>query len=121
MAPAGAPSVTGTAPPSTTCRVTWVTWAVTCTVPVSPQGRSTVGCAGHGVLGGRVLHPRHPLSRLQLCPPCPAACSTLTAENAVEANKLSNNYNVGGCGMGGGTHRCSWMAVIRFLFLPATL
>lgn len=39
--------------------------------------------------------------------------TTLTAENAVEANKLSNNYKVGG-----GTHGCSWRAVMGFNFLP---
>lgn len=55
----------------------------------------------------------------EVCESC-VLKTTLTAENAVEANKLSNNYKVGGCGMGGGTHRCSWMAVIHFLFLPGT-
>lgn len=39
--------------------------------------------------------------------------TTLTAENAVEANKLSNNYKVGG-----GTHGCSCRAVMGFNFFP---
>lgn len=39
--------------------------------------------------------------------------TTLTAENAVEANKLSNNYKVGG-----GTHGCSGRVVMGFHLLP---
>ena len=42
------------------------------------------------------------------------------AENATEANKLSDDSKVGGCGMGGGTHGCCWMAVMGFVFLPST-
>ncbi|KAI1239561.1 hypothetical protein IHE44_0012687 [Lamprotornis superbus] len=42
----------------------------------------------------------------EVCESC-VVKTTLTAENAVEANKLSNNYKVGG-----GTHGCSWRAVM---------
>ncbi|PKK22070.1 hypothetical protein A306_00000161 [Columba livia] len=50
----------------------------------------------------------------EVCESC-VVKTTLTAENAVEANKLSNNYKVGGCGTGGGTHGCSWMVLVSFL------
>lgn len=124
-APAGAPCATGTAPPSTTCRVTW---AATCTVPMSPQ----VGWRWDGLCAAFRGGPARCVT-----PVCPAAVSppscqqhseevcescvvktTLTAENAVEANKLSNNYKVGGHGTGGGTHGCSWAVLVSFLFLP---
>ncbi|KGL91670.1 hypothetical protein N301_07999, partial [Charadrius vociferus] len=52
----------------------------------------------------------------EVCESC-VVKTTLTAENVVEANKLSNNYKVGAHGMGGGTHGCSWVAVMGFLFL----
>lgn len=107
--PVGAPSVTVTVLPSTMCRVTW---AATSTIPVAMQ----VGCAG---LGGGALGVPCSVSPL-FCPLSPAVSSplccqqhseevcescvvktTLTAENAVEANKLSNNYKVG-------SHRAGW-------------
>lgn len=106
--PVGAPSVIVTVLPSTMCRVTW---AATSTIPVAMQ----VGCAG---LGGALGVPCS-VSPL-FCPLSPAVSSplccqqhseevcescvvktTLTAENAVEANKLSNNYKVG-------SHRAGW-------------
>lgn len=84
---------------------------------------------GSGV-GGGIPHPWSPsISPTALSPPsccqqhsdevCESCVvkTTLTAENVVEANKLSNNYKVGACGMGGGTQGCSWMAVMGFLFL----
>lgn len=46
----------------------------------------------------------------EVCESC-VLKTTLTAENAVEANKLSNNYKVGG-----GTRGCSWRAVRGFNF-----
>ncbi|KFW72040.1 hypothetical protein AS28_01973, partial [Pygoscelis adeliae] len=54
----------------------------------------------------------------EVCESC-VVKTTLTAENAVEANKLSNNYKVGAHGVGGDTHGCSWVAVMGFLFLSA--
>lgn len=48
----------------------------------------------------------------EVCESC-VVKTTLTAENAVEANKLSNNYKVGE-----GTHGCSWRAGMGFSFLP---
>lgn len=79
---------------------------------------------------GGIPHPWSPsISPIALSPPsccqqhsdevCESCVvkTTLTAENVVEANKLSNNYKVGACGMGGGTQGCSWMAVMGFLFL----
>lgn len=48
----------------------------------------------------------------EVCESC-VVKTTLTAENAVEANKLSNNYKVGG-----GTDGCSWRAVMGFIILP---
>lgn len=109
--PVGAPSVTVTALlPSTMCTVTW---AATSTILVATQ----VGCAGWGQ--GGTLEVPCSLSLL-FCPLSPAVSSplccqqhseevcescvvktTLTAENAVEANKLSNNYKVG-------AHRAGW-------------
>ncbi|NXX23739.1 VNX1 protein, partial [Podargus strigoides] len=72
------------------------------------SGRSLVGWAGHGALGGSHT-PCHlpPISPTAMSPP--SCCqqhsdevyessmvrTTLTAENAVEANKLSNNYKFG--------------------------
>lgn len=124
MAPVAAPSTTGTAAPSTTCRVTW---AATCTVPMSPQVGLPWDGLGTAFWGGGPAHCVTPVSPAAVSPPsccqqhseevCESCVvkTTLTAENAVEANKLSNNYKVGGCGTGGGTHGCSWMVLVSFL------
>ncbi|NWS61703.1 VNX1 protein, partial [Chunga burmeisteri] len=75
--------------------------------PRVPAGRSAMGWAGHRVLGGSP-HPLSPsvspaaMSSLsccqqhsdEVCESC-VVKTTLTAENAVEANKLSNNYKFG--------------------------
>ncbi|NXV77514.1 VNX1 protein, partial [Atlantisia rogersi] len=79
--------------------------------PRVPPGRLAMGQAGHGALGkggGGVLQPHHPLV-LPAALSSPSCCqqhsdevcescmvkTTLTAENLVEANKLSNNYKFG--------------------------
>ncbi|NXE29603.1 VNX1 protein, partial [Ardeotis kori] len=75
--------------------------------PCVPPGRSAMGLAGHGAPGGSHT-PCHPLiSPAAMSPPsccqqhseevCESCVvkTTLTAENAVEANKLSNNYKFG--------------------------
>ncbi|NXC17453.1 VNX1 protein, partial [Corythaeola cristata] len=75
--------------------------------PRVPTGRSAMGWAGHGVPGASctLCHPL--VSPTAVCPPsccqqhsdevCESCVvkTTLTAENAVEANKLSNNYKFG--------------------------
>ncbi|NXP05925.1 VNX1 protein, partial [Thinocorus orbignyianus] len=79
--------------------------------PRVPPGRLVMGWAEHGAPGGVegwVLHFCHPLiSPTAMSPPCCCqqhseevceSCvvkTTLTAENVVEANKLSNNYKFG--------------------------
>lgn len=93
-----------------------MTWAATCTGPASPQ----VGW--EWVRNSGVPVHCHPLSPIVTVAVSPLSCchqhseevcescvvkTTLTAENAVEANKLSNNYKVGACDMGWGTHVCT--------------
>ncbi|NWW49575.1 VNX1 protein, partial [Pedionomus torquatus] len=76
--------------------------------PRVPPGRLAMAWDGYGALGGWVQHFCHPLiSPSAMSTPCCCqqhseevceSCvvkTTLTAENVVEANKLSNNYKFG--------------------------
>ncbi|NXF51213.1 VNX1 protein, partial [Oceanites oceanicus] len=75
--------------------------------PRVPPGRSAMGWARHGVPGGSHTPCHPPVSPAamsspsccqqhseEVCESC-VVKTTLTAENAVEANKLSNNYKFG--------------------------
>ncbi|NXV13073.1 VNX1 protein, partial [Cepphus grylle] len=75
--------------------------------PRVPPGRSAMGWAGHGAPGGSHTPCHLPILSAAMSPPsycqqhseevCESCVvkTTLTAENVVEANKLSNNYKFG--------------------------